>query len=65
MGGKVWVMWAMKNGCDMVSMSDQMILGWFLLKGIKVLFTFVYAKCSYYEHRGLWLNLENLPVGIF
>lgn len=62
MGGKVWVMWSMQNGFDVVSILDQMILGWVFTDRIKVLVTSVYAKCSYYECRNLSLELEILLV---
>lgn len=49
LGGKIWLMWNMLSVFDVVSMSDQMISGWVFTKQIKILVTFVYANCSYYE----------------
>lgn len=42
------------------SLSDQMISGQLVINGIKTMITFVYAKCSYYVHRRLQRELEQV-----
>ncbi|XP_040996234.1 uncharacterized protein LOC121242446 [Juglans microcarpa x Juglans regia] len=63
-GGKMWVMWNGQDDFEVESMSDQMITGWVVVNGSKVLVTFVYVKCSFSDCMGLWFDLEALLVGL-
>lgn len=45
MRGKIWVMWNMNVNFEVVCMSDQWIYGWVQHEGVKVMITFIYAKC--------------------
>lgn len=61
--GKIWVIWDGNCDFDIVSMSNQMITGWFCHYDFKCLITFMYAKCGFYDRRKLWVELEGLNVG--
>lgn len=59
MGGKLWIFGKELNEFQMVFCTSQTISGWLSWANQKLLITFVYAKCSYTEKRGLWEKLEN------
>lgn len=59
-GGKIWVMWKVTNDFIVEKMSNQMVSSWVNIKGSKFLVTFIYDKCSLYEHRRLWMEMEQL-----
>lgn len=46
---------------DVESKFNLLIFGWIELKETKVLISFMYAKCPYQDHKGLWSDLEAMP----
>lgn len=56
--GKVWVLW--KEGYDFVcsSLTDQS--SWLTVENFKLLVSFVCAKCTRSDRRGLWHELNNI-----
>lgn len=51
--GKVWILWCENLDFEVVNISNQLIKSWFLCNGIKMPISIMYAKCSYYERKGL------------
>ncbi|XP_040990989.1 uncharacterized protein LOC121238224 [Juglans microcarpa x Juglans regia] len=62
LGGKVWIFWKEIYDFGVVHMSNQAVSGWLCLASYRIMVTFVYAKCSQIERRGLWEELENVQV---
>lgn len=56
-------MWNENIQFDVVSLSSQMIKGWTVGNGFKILITFVYAKCGFYDRRTLLEKMEGLAGG--
>ncbi|KAK3219916.1 hypothetical protein Dsin_013886 [Dipteronia sinensis] len=61
-GGKLWLFWNDINAFEVISITTQMVSGWFIKDGQRMLVTFVYAKCSYVKRRELWRHLEESQV---
>ncbi|KAG6671627.1 hypothetical protein I3842_16G012600 [Carya illinoinensis] len=56
-GEEIWILWRAPYDFEVASVSTQMITGWLLLEGIQTLVSFVYAKCTQVDRRGLWASL--------
>ncbi|KAK1577801.1 hypothetical protein Q3G72_024969 [Acer saccharum] len=50
--------WKDFNAFEVTLITTQMVSGWFVKEGQRILVSFVYAKCSYAERRELWRHLE-------
>lgn len=37
---------------------------WYSYDGLKILLSFMYAKCGFYNRNRLWVDLEGLNVGL-
>ncbi|TXG59223.1 hypothetical protein EZV62_013796 [Acer yangbiense] len=61
-GGKLWIFWKDFNAFEVTLITTQMVSGWFVKEGQRILVSFVYAKCSYAERRELWRHLEENQV---
>ncbi|KAK1587186.1 hypothetical protein Q3G72_010418 [Acer saccharum] len=64
-GGKLWIFWKDFNAFEVTLITTQMVSGWFVKEGQRILVSFVYAKCSYAERRELWRHLEENQVSDF
>ncbi|XP_035544614.1 uncharacterized protein LOC118348003 [Juglans regia] len=56
-GGKIWILWIAPYDFEVVSVSTQMVTGWFVLDGTRTLVSFVYMKCTQLDQRELWEQL--------
>lgn len=65
LGGKLWVLWQDEHLFVMDRVSDQMIMGWMMVNGVKILISFVYARCSMHERIRLWTDLEGFANTTF
>ncbi|KAF5450314.1 hypothetical protein F2P56_030677 [Juglans regia] len=56
-GGKISILWRAPYDFEVVSVSTQMVTGWFVFDGTRTLVSFVYAKCTQLDRRELWEQL--------
>lgn len=65
MGGKIWLFWTKEIKFELISISDQVVSGWFSLGSCRVLSTFVYASCFQLNRLELWdfLRVQD-PLGL-
>lgn len=52
-GGKIWVMWNVNIQLDVVHLLSQMIMGWMVRNGSKILTIVVSSKSGFYDRRTL------------
>lgn len=62
-GGKIWIMWSVEIFFDVVHIYEKMIMGWTYQNISKILASFVYAKCGFYDQRKLWTTWRVFLVG--
>ncbi|XP_042954601.1 uncharacterized protein LOC122291014 [Carya illinoinensis] len=61
-GGKAWLFWKEEYGFEVLNMTNQSLSGWFHLGTNQVFVTFVYAKCTMLECRGLSGELDSISI---
>lgn len=61
-GGKVWLFWDDSLDFEFISMTDQVLSGWFVFGNVKVLVSNVYASCFQRKRRELWEYLCDLDA---